>query len=51
MLWGTLLGLLYFALRRDVGAALAVALCVPSHWLLDFIAHRPDMPIVPGGPR
>ena len=51
MLWGTLLGLLYFALRRDGRAAFVFALCVPSHWLLDFIAHRPDMPIVPGGPR
>ena len=51
LLWGTLLGLVYFALRRDVRAAFVVGLCVPSHWLLDFIVHRPDMPIVPGGPR
>jgi len=51
LLWGTLLALLYFALRRDARAAVIVGLCVPSHWLLDFIAHRPDMPIVPGGPR
>ncbi len=24
---------------------------VLSHWLLDFIAHRPDMPILPSGPH
>ena len=22
-----------------------------SHWLLDLFAHRPDLPIFPGGPR
>jgi len=26
-----------------------VALLVVSHWLLDWITHRPDMPIYPGG--
>ena len=24
---------------------------VVSHWLLDFVSHRPDMPIYPGGPK
>ena len=28
-----------------------LALCVVSHWLLDYIAHRPDMPITPHGAR
>jgi len=51
LLWGLLLGLIYFALRRDTRAAIVVGLCVPSHWMLDFIVHRPDLPIVPGGPR
>ena len=51
LIWGTLLGLLYFAIRRHAREAVIVGLCVPSHWLLDFIAHRPDMQIVPGGPR
>ena len=49
LLWGVLLGGVYFALRRDRRAALILALCVPSHWVLDFVSHRPDMPIVPGG--
>jgi hypothetical protein len=30
--------------------ALLVGLVV-SHWLLDFLTHRPDLPIVPGGAR
>jgi hypothetical protein len=49
ILWGLALGLLFFAIRRDFRSAVVVAFCVPSHWLLDFIAHRPDMPVVPGG--
>lgn len=28
-----------------------VGALVPTHWVLDYIAHRPDMPIYPGGPR
>jgi hypothetical protein len=28
-----------------------VAALVLSHWLLDWIAHEPDMPLVPGGDR
>lgn len=49
--WGVLLGLVYFAIKRDTGAALLVGCLVPSHWVLDFIAHRPDLPIYPGGPK
>src|SRR5215469_8302001 len=30
-------------------APLLVALLVVSHWLLDWITHRPDMPLYPGG--
>jgi len=49
--WGTALGAVYFALRRDGRGAWVVGACVPSHWVLDWIAHRPDMPLYPGGPR
>jgi hypothetical protein len=28
-----------------------IAALVVSHWLLDFITHRPDMPLYPGGPK
>jgi hypothetical protein len=51
LMWGALLVMLSFTLRRDGRAVFVVALSVPSHWLLDFIVHRPDMPIFPGGPR
>ncbi len=51
LLWGLGIGLVYFAIRRNARAAIAVALCVPSHWLLDYFSHRPDLPIIPGGTR
>jgi hypothetical protein len=34
---------------RDRHAATLVALLVVSHWLLDAVAHRPDLALVPGG--
>jgi hypothetical protein len=49
--WGALFCLLYFAIKRDAKTALLVGSLVPTHWVLDFIAHRPDMPIFPGGPK
>jgi LexA-binding, inner membrane-associated putative hydrolase len=49
--WGLLLALGYFAVRRKVRGAVVVGLGVVSHWVLDWISHRPDMPLWPGGPR
>ena len=49
--WGALLGLIYFAVKRDGRSALLVGFLVPTHWVLDFIAHRPDMPIYAGGQK
>ncbi len=49
--WGALLGLIYFAAKRDGRSALLVGGLVPTHWVLDFVAHRPDMPIYPGGAK
>ena len=47
--WAVGLGLLYLLVRRDRGAALVVGAVVLSHWLLDLIVHRPDLPLTPGG--
>jgi membrane-bound metal-dependent hydrolase YbcI (DUF457 family) len=51
VLWGVALAVLSrpFARGRHV-FAVVVALVV-SHWLLDFVTHRPDMPLYPGGPK
>ncbi len=49
--WSALIGIVYFAIRRSGRGAWIVALAVLSHWVLDFISHRPDLPLWPGGPR
>jgi membrane-bound metal-dependent hydrolase YbcI (DUF457 family) len=50
-LWAALLGGLYFARRRSRAGAWTVAALVASHWLLDWLTHRPDLPLWPGGPK
>jgi membrane-bound metal-dependent hydrolase YbcI (DUF457 family) len=47
--WALLLGGAVRLARKDTRAALVVALGVLSHWVLDWVTHRPDMPLVPGG--
>ena len=48
-LWGLLLGLLYYAFRKEKRGAIVVGLCVLSHWVLDFLTHRPDLLLWFGG--
>lgn len=48
--WSVLVGAACFALRREVRGAIVMGLLVASHWFLDLIVHRPDLPVVPGGP-
>lgn len=45
LIWSAVLGLVFFALRRSPKGALAVGGVVFSHWLLDLIVHRPDLPL------
>jgi membrane-bound metal-dependent hydrolase YbcI (DUF457 family) len=46
--WSALFGGLYYAMKRSTPGALVLGIAVFSHWLLDFITHRPDMPLYPG---
>jgi hypothetical protein len=48
--WALVVGGVHYARRRAPRAALIVGLLVLSHWVLDFVSHRPDMPIGPTGP-
>ncbi|TSA20714.1 hypothetical protein D4R75_07210 [bacterium] len=51
LVWSCGLGLVYFALKRNVRNAVIVGLAVSSHWVLDFLTHRPDLPLwFSGGP-
>ena len=48
VVWGAAFGGAYVALRRArPSAGLAIAPLVVSHWFLDVLMHRPDMPLTP----
>jgi hypothetical protein len=46
--WGALFAAAHFAFRRNRRAALWLAGLVVSHWVLDWVVHRPDLPLYPG---
>lgn len=54
-LWGVLTAMIYFLLRSRSATfvtLVVIASVVFSHWVLDYISHRPDMPLAPGdGPK
>ncbi|MBU3821617.1 metal-dependent hydrolase [Flavobacteriaceae bacterium XHP0103] len=47
VVWGLLLGIVYFAFTKNKKGALLLGILVFSHWVLDFITHRPDLPLSP----
>lgn len=47
LLWSVLFALPWW-LWRERRAALIVAACVFSHFILDWISHRPDLQLAPG---
>ena len=51
LVWALLLGAVCFYLRHDSRTATIVGALLPTHWLLDYFAHRPDMPLCRGGPK
>ena len=46
--WAFGMAALYWALRHDLVAAALVGAVVLSHWFLDAIVHRADLPLAPG---
>ena len=49
--WGAVLGAICALAVGGRRTFFVVGALVVSHWLLDWIAHRPDMPIYPGGAK
>jgi hypothetical protein len=45
------LGLLYWFYRCQRGESVVVALLSLSHWFLDALMHRPDLPLYPWGTK
>ncbi len=50
-LWATVFGAVYFTITRYWPGAIAIWIGVVSHWVLDWVTHRPDLPLYPGGAR
>ncbi len=47
--WAVVLGVVYGLRRRDRIGAVVLGTLVLSHWLLDLMVHRPDLPLSPWG--
>jgi hypothetical protein len=46
-IWAVLLGGLYYTLKKNFKTSLLLGLLVLSHWILDFLTHRPDLQLLP----
>lgn len=49
LVWATSFAVIYHIVVRFWPGTLAIWIGVVSHWLLDWVTHRPDMPLYPGG--
>jgi membrane-bound metal-dependent hydrolase YbcI (DUF457 family) len=49
LFWGMLLGLIYYLVTKHKNASLLLFALVCSHWVLDLITHRTDLPLTPFG--
>src|SRR5207244_6370088 len=46
--WATLFASVYFGFTRYASGSIVSWIAVVSRWLLDFIVHRPDLPVYAG---
>ena len=46
--WSILFALIYSIVKKYPRGAWVLGIGVFSHWVLDFVTHRPDMPMAPG---
>lgn len=49
-IWAAAFAVVHRVRARNATAAGVLGVLVVSHWVLDWISHRPDMPLYPGGP-
>ncbi len=47
LIWAALVGGGYYVIRKNARAGVVLGLLVVSHWVLDLLVHRPDLPLVP----
>lgn len=48
IVWGIVVGGIYYALRKNSRNSIILFFCVLSHWVLDLFVHHQDLPLVPG---
>jgi hypothetical protein len=48
IVWGAVVGGICYLLKRYGRGARVMAILVVSHWFLDLVVHRPDLPLWPG---
>jgi membrane-bound metal-dependent hydrolase YbcI (DUF457 family) len=49
LIWGAIIGGIYYFVKKNIKNSIWVGGLVVSHWILDLIVHRPDLPLIPGG--
>jgi hypothetical protein len=49
--WATLFAVFYQIVAHYKAGTIAVWIAVMSHWFLDAVVHRPDLPLYAGGPK
>jgi membrane-bound metal-dependent hydrolase YbcI (DUF457 family) len=47
LVWALIFGVVYYVVKKDRRAATLLGALVVSHWLLDLLTHRPDLPLAP----
>ena len=48
--WGFVLGAVYWIARKTLAGGIVLAVGIVSHWVLDVVVHRADMPLGLHGP-
>jgi len=48
IVWAVVFGGAHYLIRRDAATARMLGLVVLSHWVLDWVTHRPDLQLAPG---
>ena len=51
LLWSVIAAVLYLIAYKSGRGAAIVGVAVLSHWILDYVTHRPDLPLWPDGPK
>jgi hypothetical protein len=51
LVWSGVVAVLYRMRTAYAVGAMWTGILVFSHWVLDFVSHRADLPLYPGGPK